>query len=309
MLAVVTLLVGGFVGARRLGLAPAQPIPNIPTTTQAPAVPVPSPAEAALDDVAPPTTLAVARDPGERTALDVSEPYAFGGRLPASYAAVPFTVRPPDQRDPVRVLVAGDSLAAGLGRALARSGAADGGLAVRTQAVAAAGLARPDVFDWASRLGSTVAPDDELVVLFLGLNDAQTLSRSATPTGALGSASWTEGYRARVGALIDGAGPRPVVVVGLPAVESPVRDRELEAVRRAVAAEVAVHANVRYVDLNAVVSDGGRFARYLDGGDGTQIAARSNDGEQFTDPGYDLVAAVVRAAVWPPAPEPTTDAG
>lgn len=300
VLGVVAGLVGGFAWARRLGLAPVQPVPNLPTTTQVAAVPLPAPAHGSAGVVAPPTTVAVARDPGERLSLDRLDPYAFGGRLPTSHAAVPFAVRPADPQRPVGVLVAGDALAGGLGRALARAGAADGTLIVRSQAVAASGLARPDVFDWANRIGSVVVPDDEVVVLFLGLNDAQGLSRSATATGPVGSPSWTEAYRARLAATIDGAGPRPVVVVGLPAVENPVRDRELQAVRRAVAAEVAAHANVRYVDLNAVVSDGGRFARYLDGGDGTQIAARSNDGEQFTDAGYDLVAAVVRAAVWPP---------
>ncbi len=301
---VVVALVAGFVGARRWGLAPRQPVPNFPVVTAPAFTPLPSPADGAPGaalGVPAPTTAAPPPTPGDRAPLDRRDPYAFGGRLPIASVAQPFAVRAAGAPNPVRMLVVGDGLAAGLGRALARQGAADGGLAVRTQAVPASGLARPDLYDWANRIGSAVVPDDELVVVFLGLNDAQALSRSATPTGPVGSPTWTASYRSRLAALIDGAGPRPVVVVGVPAVESPTRDRELESVRAAVFAEAAAHPNVRYVDLNAVVSVGGRFQRFLDGGDGTQIAARSNDGEQFTDAGFELVASVVRAAVWPPA--------
>jgi hypothetical protein len=208
-----------------------------------------------------------------------------------------FAVRAPDAADPVRMLVVGDSLAAGLADALARLGQ-PAGLAVRSRVVASSGLARPDVYDWPWQLASVVDPTDEIVVVAVGTNDAQPLAHASQPAGPPGSAAWTQQYRERLARLVGAAGPRPVVVVGLPAVEQAERDRELDAVRAALAAEAAVHPNVRWFDLRAATSDDGTFARWLDGGDGRQTAARSNDGERFTDAGNDLAAAALVATLW-----------
>ena len=303
----VVALAAGLLSAKRLGLAPQQSAPAVGTTvaTAASAVEQALTIDATIappSSTAPPppapTTTAPPPAPVDSLRFERDQPFAFGAALPAPFTEPPFAVRSPDPARPVRVLVVGDGLAAGLADGLGRLGATTG-LAVRARTVAASGLARPDLFDWPAQIASTVTPADELVVVLVGSNDAQTLTRWTTQPGPVGSASWTEGYRSRVARLVAGAGPRPVVLVGLAAVESPVRDRELEAVRAAVAAESTAHANVRYVDLRASTSDDGGFARWLDQGDGSQVAARTNDGERFTDAGNDLIAAALFAAVWP----------
>lgn len=318
---VVVVLVGGLAGARRFGLDPRQPTPSARrtatggsgsgTATAAPGTPAEAEATADLDpalaaakagsSAAAPTTVASAVATAPAAPADPAA-HALASALavsPTPVAPVPFAVRTPSARRPLQLLVVGDALAGGLSRALGRLGAVDGTFTARDRSVPSSGLARPEVFDWPGQIASVVVPDDELVVIALGLNDAQALSRTATSTGPVGSSAWRGAYLARLDGLIDGAGPRPVVVVGLPAVESPARDRELQPIREALAAAAGRHANVRYLDLNARVSDGGTFQRWLDRGDGQQIAARSNDGEQFTDDGNDLAAAALVADVWP----------
>lgn len=303
----VAALAAGLLGAKRLGVAPQQPTPAAGTTSVATAAAIVEPAPATdativapWSTASPPPAPTTAPPPAPVDSLrfEHDQPFAFGAALPVPFTEPPFAVRAPDTARPVRVLVVGDGLATGLADGLGRLGATTG-LAVRARTVAASGLARPDLFDWPAQIASTVTPADELVVVFVGLNDAQMLTRWTTQPGAVGSASWTEAYRARVARVVAGAGPRPVVLVGLATAESPARDHELEAVRAAVAAESTAHANVRYIDLRAATSDDGRFARWLDQGDGRQVAARSNDGERFTDAGNDLIAAALVAAVWP----------
>ena len=305
--AVVVALVGGIVGAHRLGLAPRQPVPAARQTTGTPTTigPPPPPVLAAPVPAAPPPTTPAPTTTTTTTTTVFASPFDLARPFPYLEAGpapepTPFALRRPSTGQPVHVLVVGDSLAGGLAAAVGRAGAVDGSLTARSRAVAPSGLARPDVFDWPEQIASVVTPEDELVVIFIGLNDAQALARTTARTAGPGTSSWAAAYAARVARLIEGTGPRPVVLVGLPAVESPGRDRELEPVRAALAAEAARHTNVRYLDLNRTVSDGGRFLRWLDGGDGQQVAARSNDGEQFTDDGNDLVARLLVDAVWPP---------
>jgi hypothetical protein len=202
--AVVASLATGFAGARRLGLFPRQPA-AVPVTAGAAPTPAPTavPAVTASVPVVPvapvgsaaapdtPTTVAPAVTTTRPIAADRLDPDTSRSVVTVASAPVAFAVPVPSQSAPVHMLVVGDALADGLAKGLTRIGAANGNLVVRSRVAATSGLARPEVFDWPAQLASLVAPDDELVVVVLGLNDAQPLSRSSHPADDVGSEAWS----------------------------------------------------------------------------------------------------------------------
>lgn len=299
--AVVIAMAAGFAGARRLGLFPEQPGTAPIVGQPAPTAAASTTTAAAAATTAPVTTTTTAGFGLRPLLVQEREPEVNATRPTLPSTPQPFALRPPSAAQPVHMLVVGDALADGIAKGLTRAGSANANLVVRTRTAATSGLARPEVFDWPAQLASLVTPDDELVVIAVGLNDAQGLSRASSAAETLGTDEWLSEYQARVERLIEAAGPRPVVVVGLPVVESASRDRVLAPVRAALAAQAAQHVNVRYLNLYPITSDGGKFIRYFDLGDGRELLARSNDGEHFTDIGNDLVAGATINAIWSPA--------
>lgn len=303
VVAMVGSLAAGFAYARRLGLFPEQPeaaplvlqpAPTATATTSS-TLDLPSVIAESTSTTAAPVETTLGNRPlnvqERETELTTPRP-----TLPST--PQPFVVREPSTLQPVQVLVVGDALADGIAKGLTRTSSLTGNLEVRSRTAATSGLARPETFDWPAQLASMVQPDDELVVIAVGLNDAQGLSRASTGTETPGSDEWVVEYQARIRRLIEGAGPRPVLLVGLPVVENPSRDRSLAPVRAALAAEAAQHVNVRFLNLYPITSDAGKYIEYFDLGDGRELLARSTDGEHFTDTGYDLVAAAATNAVW-----------
>lgn len=138
----------------------------------------------------------------------------------------PPTIRTVTPENPLRVYVAGDSQAFYPGHALAR--VVDGGLLDVTMDFRnSSGLARPDFFNWPAEFLDVTAEDDpELVVLFLGGNDWQTMEN---PEGILlrrGSDAWRSEWAWRMQITFDAltAPHRHIVWVGLP----PARDEPFD---------------------------------------------------------------------------------
>lgn len=141
--------------------------------------------------------------------------------------AGPWLLPPPKNRtvtpdDPLRVYVAGDSQAFFPGHAL--TGVVEGGLFDVTMDVRnSTGLARPDFFNWPAQFLDFVAEDDpELVVLFLGGNDWQTMENSEGTLLRRGSDAWRSEWAWRMQITFDTltAPHRHIVWVGLPPARS-----------------------------------------------------------------------------------------
>ena len=195
--------------------------------------------------------------------------------------------------DPWRVYVGGDSLAQGIGPALARMGTDSGLMAVAPHGVLSSGLARPDAFDWPSALSTAAAGNDEIVVLVFGANDPQTMSTGSSSI-QFGTPEWEAEYARRVREVLDVLAGKTVVWVGLPVVGRPDLERQLQVLDRVYREQAANRPNVSYIDVRALTStDGTSYQPYLDGGDGQQFLARTNDKVHFTSRGYDLVAQAV----------------
>ena len=124
--------------------------------------------------------------------------------------------------DPLRVYVAGDSLAFYPGHAL--SSVLGGGLLDVTLDVRnSTGLARPDFFNWPAEFLDVTAEDDpELVVLFMGGNDWQTMENAEGVLLRRGSDAWRSEWAWRMQIAFDvlAAPHRHIVWVGLPPARS-----------------------------------------------------------------------------------------
>jgi hypothetical protein len=216
-------------------------------------------------------------------------------------ATSPPTTRPPRPARPVAristIWVVGDSLADGLGTALAPVAPARPRTRVVSAGRISTGLTRADYFDWPTALARVVTRrHPSAIVLMLGANDPQPLRAGAGNLVAFGTPLWIMAYRARVDAVMHLAAPtRPIVWVGLPAVDRPDLESDLALLDAIYRQEAARFRWVRYVDTRALFSPGGRFVASLPGPNGVATLVRSSDGVHFTIAGYDRLAAVVMA--------------
>ncbi|WP_419850216.1 DUF459 domain-containing protein [Candidatus Poriferisocius sp.] len=139
----------------------------------------------------------------------------------------PWLLPPPKNRtvtpdDPLRVYVAGDSQAFFPGHALTdvvERGLFDVTMDFRNST----GLARPDFFNWPAEFLDFAAEEDpELVVLFLGGNDWQTMENSEGTLLRRGSDAWRSEWAWRMQITFDTltAPHRHIVWVGLPPARS-----------------------------------------------------------------------------------------
>ena len=210
-------------------------------------------------------------------------------------------MRRPTPDNELRVVVVGDSLAAGLGVYLEREFRPSLSR-VSKQGRISTGLARLDYFDWLSameQIEHDFRPD--LVVVMIGDNDNQGLM---TPGGRLetpiGSYAWPQGYRNRVEELtriaVDGGSH--IVWVGLPIVDKKDRWPVMQRQNQIFEQVIGKTPNAEYVDTwdRFATADGDYTPFYWR--DGQPELIRATDGFHFNPLGYELVAqAVTQAAV------------
>ena len=197
---------------------------------------------------------------------------------------------------PLRVWVAGDSLAQVPGDALERLGGAIDVVGVESRL--STGLARTDLYNWFTRIQQAprqLHPD--VVVFSFGADDAHDYMGGAH-VGPFGSPSWIAEYRRRVDGVtreLDAEGIR-VVWLGLPIPDGPGFKKSFPVVNAILESVARAHASgATYVDTWHRLDDfHGRYAEYLRvHGKVTQI--RAADGVHYTQAGGDLVAAEVVA--------------
>lgn len=199
---------------------------------------------------------------------------------------------------PLRVLVAGDSLVLQVGNGVTRLAER---MPLETKVVSKpiSGLSRPDFYDWPAVLHQTLAAfKPDVTVLMFGNNDKQDVMVDGKRIERW-TPEWWALYRARVDAVLalaTGAGSR-VVWVGMPVMRS---SAFAETARRfnAVYAEACAAADASFVDTYRVLSDEeGRYTAYLPGPSGQPVLMRNSDGIHLTEAGGDLVASDIARAL------------
>jgi len=207
------------------------------------------------------------------------------------------TSAPPDYRtpspdDPVRVLVAGDSLMGWIGPALT-TGTEGRPIVITEDWKVSSGLARPDYLDWPARLAEDMDKHDpEVVVVGFGGNDAQDM---ATDGGrvSVGTPEWAAEYQRRVAQVLTALeGPnRTVYWVGLPLTTRGDIEKAAPAMAEAVRTEVSARPWAHYVDTRKTLSPDGTYTAYLPDGSGGEVKVREDDGVHFNPAGAKRIVA------------------
>lgn len=224
--------------------------------------------------------------------------------------------RRPTPADPLRVLVAGDSLSGHLGPSV--SSALSGKPATVTlDEHVGTGLARPDVVDWPTALTQDMAnTNPDVVVLIFGGNDNQDLRTADGWIPITDHARWKAEYQRRIAQIMDIVTKPGVSVywLGLPVMDRPTLQAVVPEINAMIAKEAAARRqSVTYVDPGPALNgpDGG-FSAYLPGSDGRDVMVRESDGVHPTSAGMDRIVAlfapdlIKRRHLDPPPPAPTT---
>jgi uncharacterized protein len=218
---------------------------------------------------------------------------------PASHhRGTPASVKPHfSATKPLKVWVAGDSLAEVPGQGLERaSNPAVDVLPVKSRL--STGLARPDLFNWYTRFTQVIsALHPRVAVLSFGADDAHGYMAgvpAGKTIGALGSASWVAEYRRRVDGVtreLNAAGVY-VMWLGLPIPDGPGFKKSFPIVNRILESVARAHAKTAtYVDTWHLLDDAhGRYTPYLRV-HGKLTLMRLPDGVHYTSAAGDLIAA------------------
>jgi uncharacterized protein len=198
---------------------------------------------------------------------------------------------------PLKVWVAGDSLAEVPGQGLERaSNPAVDVLPVESRL--STGLARPDLFNWYTRFTQVIsALHPRVAVLSFGADDAHGYMAgvpAGKSIGPLGSASWDAEYRRRIDGVtreLNAAGVY-VMWLGLPIPDGPGFKKSFPIVNRILESVARAHAKTAtYVDTWHLLDDAhGRYTPYLRV-HGKLTLMRLPDGVHYTSAAGDLIAA------------------
>lgn len=194
---------------------------------------------------------------------------------------------------PLRVWVAGDSLAEVPGQALER--VSDPALdVVGVESRLSTGLARTDLYNWFTRIQQAeVQLKPNVVVFSFGADDAHDYMGGAH-VGPFGSPSWIAEYRRRVDGVtreLNAAGIY-VVWLGLPIPDGPGFKKSFPVVNAILESVAKAHAkHATYVDTWHMLDDfHGRYTPYLRV-HGKLTLMRLPDGVHYTAAAGDLIAA------------------
>jgi hypothetical protein len=197
---------------------------------------------------------------------------------------------------PLRVWVAGDSLAQIPGEALERVDR-PALKVVGVESRLSTGLARPDLYNWFSRMqAAPVELRPKVAVFSFGADDAHDFMAGVPDgktVGPLGSASWSAEYRRRVDGVTRELNAKGIYVVwlGLPIPDGPGFKKSFPIVNRILESVARAHPKTStYVDTWHMLDDAhGRFAPYLRV-HGKLTLMRLPDGVHYTAAAGDLIA-------------------
>jgi uncharacterized protein len=229
------------------------------------------------------------------------------GPLPAPRGHRPKSIRKPVAKPrvtaahPLRVWVAGDSLAQVPGEGIERvSGLPLDVLPIESRL--STGLARPDLYNWYTRLRQVISTlHPRVAVLSFGADDAHNFLAgvpAGRTVGPLGSPSWRAEYRRRVDGVtreLDAAGVY-VVWLGLPIPDGEGFKHSFTIVNDVLQQVVrADPKGAAYVDTWHLLDDAhGRYTSYLRI-QGHLTLMRLPDGVHYTAAAGDLIAQTVLA--------------
>lgn len=191
--------------------------------------------------------------------------------------------------------VVGDSLADGVWGGLQRTLRSDKRITVFRGAKNSVGFTGGDLTDQIDKAFAAGDPDG--LVIMIGANDRRTVFVDGKPKALLGSAAWTELYKARVAKFMDHARAKkavPLVWLLLPIMRDADATRDARVVNAIVTEAAKSRPHVLLIDTEKMSSDekGAYTAHFADLA-GQKRLMRAGDGVHFELPAYELIADLV----------------
>ena len=204
---------------------------------------------------------------------------------------------------PLRVWVAGDSLAQVPGQALERAVGAVGPVdLLGVESRLDTGLTRPDLYNWFTRFREVISQlRPNVAVLSFGADDAHDYMSGVPPghtIGPLGSPSWVAEYRRRVEGVTRELNAAKIYVVwlGLPITRGNGYRRGFRVVNSVLEGAARRHRRMAaYVDTWRRFSHHGRYADYIPNAHGQLVLMRAPDGVHYEPAAGDEIARAVVA--------------
>ncbi len=198
-----------------------------------------------------------------------------------------------------RILIIGDQLAGGMGAGLTRMVENDRSIQVVNRFNESSGLARPEIYDWASAIPK-MAEGKNFTTAFvlLGFNDRREI-RDGDKILNFGSPDWDALYKARVDAVLDALAAQKIHVfwMGEPPMGDPAMDADLQNIT-SLQKERVVAKGAGFIELRTPFANaqGGYTDRGLDDA-GTERRLRENDGVTFFKQGNNRLGQIALAAL------------
>jgi uncharacterized protein len=210
-------------------------------------------------------------------------------------------LRQPTRTDPLRVLVAGDSLSTYVAIQMEQLSRGDGLLQIIGKNADGTGLANPSFYNWQKQATLEVkAHHPEAVVMVIGGNERMGMT---TPSGqhvALSSDGWVDEYARRVVAVMQtylNAGVKVVYWSGPPTAHDSGWNALYRRVNVAIERAALAVPHARYVDLYHGTAVNGRYADKVPFDGHMILPARQPDGIHWTLDGSQLPASLELAAI------------
>lgn len=199
---------------------------------------------------------------------------------------------------PLRIWVAGDSLAEVPGQALERATAGRGPVRILgIESRLSTGLGRPDLYNWFVRIRRAIPSlHPNVAVLSFGADDAHNYM-SGVPKGhtigKLGSPTWDAEYLRRVSGVTRELNRAGIYVVwlGLPIPRGRGFFYSFEKVNTVLRRAVAEAPRATYLSTwQLLETKNGKYADYLRDAQGRLVQMRASDGVHYTQAAGDLIA-------------------
>jgi hypothetical protein len=251
------------------------------------------------------TAAAIALNGGEHTAAPIPRSTRPTVAVPSTAGTATATSTPsrpcraPLTTDaPLRLWIAGDSLAFSVGNGLGKRAANTGVVAPVYESRVSSGLGSPGFFDWPRRVSQEIPRlDPEIVVFVMGTNDWGV--PQATPLDSSGQPAWRARYEQQVQAMVDAltADGRTLYWVGPPVLRDGVKEAGARQVADVVASVVARDPDAIFVDAHDLLDgDDGRYTATVEIG-GRKVQVRTGDGVHLTNDGADYLGDAVFALI------------
>jgi uncharacterized protein len=197
------------------------------------------------------------------------------------------------------VFIIGDALAGGLWAGTTRVGYRYPDFAITGRFKEGSGLARPDIYDWASAIPKILERHQvDLAIVLIGTNDGQDI-RSDNGRLTFGSSQWSAAYQAKVDEIVRAFTEHGGTVywVGLPPMRSANHEEAVTTIADLQRERVLANG-AKYIDVRPQFANpDGSYAQDGIGIDGRETRLRSLDGIKFIKAGNDKLSTLVFDAI------------